>query len=85
MAVRIKDWSSWLQHTVVTNAMSMFADVHPKEEATILLKCWSSPKNYMASYHKDQYPHTILINKDHDNDLLCHWAPDDKTAHNLHC
>ena len=39
----------------------------------------------MASYHKDQYPHTILINKDHDDDLLCRWALDDKTAHNLHC
>ena len=31
MAVRIKDWSSWSQHTVVTNATSMFVDVHPKE------------------------------------------------------
>lgn len=85
MVVRIKDWSSWLQHTVVTNAMSMFADVHPKEGGNNSSKMLVITKNYMASYHKDQYPHTILINKDHDDDLLCHWALDDKTAHNPHC
>lgn len=31
VAVITKDWSSWLQHSVVTNAMPMFVDVHPKE------------------------------------------------------
>jgi len=31
VAVRIKDWSSWLKHPVVTNATSMSVDVHSKE------------------------------------------------------